>query len=1009
MTLHVAVYSLLEALGVVFLRLLNMSIAAGVVILLVMAIRRLFPHMPKWLRCLLWALPALRLIPLPFSLPNPFSLAPGTDTVYEVRTAASDGGVTVPVLNSGWEAVDNAVNPALERSFAAAAEGAAAVTERARDFSPATFFGLLWAAGCAALLAYLLLSFLRFRRRVRPCVLYEKGVYLTDGVSSPFILGVLRPKIYLPSALPPEHYPAILAHERAHLKRKDHWWKPLGFLLLAVHWFNPLVWLGYALLCRDIEFACDERVIRDADAAAKKAYSEALLICGAPTRAAACPLAFGEVGVKARIQHVLRYRKPAVWIAVTAALAAAVAAFCFLTDRPAAWVSQWNSQYTTGKVYLDPVVSPAKASKYPSRTVILDGDNHLLVQYANGASHDYGKTDIGGEYLWEYVKEYAPAQYRNCEPQKSPEAVSGFPSVTGYATHYVIFRPKGNVFFFAEIAQTPDGYTANSLCRLTRVGQYVGEPLSSRWYVVVPVKGVRYFNVSGDFGNRVTYCDHWNKDNTAMTFDPGERVFLNGLDGMESVGGLTVTAYQSNHIPLYSIAVPPAAGDVYTDGQGWQVVRNDRQIPDNGASAFAVATAFLRAWFTSDAEGRYTRLHQKETVGEEEYERYFDGVRDYVTEAYYETILRNRGYHAYDRFAAEAGLSVAARGIQLETEDDETYTFTVHLSVDNSGANDHASGTLRMKDGKINWMRVEEITLVNRRQDGETPTSHYEDEETTARHDGEWTTAVPPEEFSTAAEVDTAVDADLIDYLHIPPALLPLAEQALQPVGRSTESGGVRVTVTQALHYPTVIGAVVSVEFEPDLLQNRPAGDLWRPDVTLTVSDETADESASSCVVIRQEAERVVYFFRLFRGGTTFAPGMDLTLTINGFAEAQGDFSLSLSRPLTVSWRADHVAETVRAVAFSAADGFTGTAVLTPLSLQIEVSPPFPDGGWVNDILLRDTDNRPIEGLSCQTETGVKGPSLCNVGLTAFLDPDAVGWLWIGGRQMQCRDADRGF
>ena len=172
----------MEILGVVFLRLVNVSIAAGVMILAVALIRRVFPKMPKWLCCLLWALPALRLLPV--SLPNPFSLAPNTETVYEVRTSVYEGSVCVPVLNSGIEAVDNAVNPALERTFVAATQSAEAVTTKVRDFDPSTWFGLLWAFGCAVMLAYLLVSFLRFRRKVRPSVPYEKGVYLTDGVSA---------------------------------------------------------------------------------------------------------------------------------------------------------------------------------------------------------------------------------------------------------------------------------------------------------------------------------------------------------------------------------------------------------------------------------------------------------------------------------------------------------------------------------------------------------------------------------------------------------------------------------------------------------------------------------------------------------------------------------------------------------------------------------------------------------------------------------------------------------
>ena len=988
------IYEIMELLGAVFLRLVNISIAAGVMILAVALIRRVFPKMPKWLCCLLWALPALRLL-LPVSIPNPFSLAPNTETVYEVRTAVPDaGGVSVPVLNSGIEAVDNAVNPALERTFVAATQSAAAVTGTVRDFDPSDWFGLLWAAGCAVMLAYLLVSFLRFRRKVQPCVPYEKGVYLTDGVSAPFILGVLRPRVYLPSALPEVHYPAILAHERAHLKRKDHWWKPLGFLLLAVHWFNPLVWLGYRLLCRDIEFACDEKVIRDADPAAKKAYAEALLTCGAPLKGtAACPLAFGEVGVKARIKRVLRYKKPAVWIAAVALLAASVAAFFFLTDRPFQWEHEWFSEFETGRVYLDSVVSPQKASRESPRTVILDEENHLVIRYANGAAYDYGPADISGEYLWDYVKDYVPAQYRNSRPSKSPEAVSIDPyRGSGYARHFVIFRPRGNVFFFAVIAQTPEGYSAESVCRLTRKGNYVRVERSPRWYLTVPVENAASVVVSGGgLGRGVTRCSH-------LTFTPGERVWLKCLEGRDSVDGLglTFTLYDVYGQPLTgSTADGTSIQSEYGEGVTFSVSRMGQALHNGNADPRDMAAEFLTLWFSPDHNGRYTDTFKRGAeISEQAVRDYLSGIKDYVTDEYYDRIVQNRGYQGYDKMAVEKGWTVTVRSVDLRLNDAGEFDFTVYLYERSNGMGDTAAGTIRFKDGKIDGMLVSDITLgKERRGGGETPTAYFYEEGETARYEEEW---------STVAVEQTAVDADLMDCFHITPSLLPLAEQALQPVNRSVGSGGVRVTVTQALHYAPVVGAVVTVEFEQGLLGDHPAGDLRRPDFTLTTDDGSSDGDMVSCVSIRQETERVSYFFRLFRGkGASFTPGTELKLTLKGFSDAQGDFTMTLPQPLSVSWQISRLVETVRTVDFSSDDGLAGTAVLTPLSLQISLSAPFPDTNWTGDVLLRDEGNRPITGLSCQTRVGTADTVFCNVGLTAFFDPNAIGWLWIDGRQME--------
>ncbi len=306
----------------VFLKVLNMSIAACWLILAVLLLRLLLHKSPKTLTCLLWALVGVRLA-CPFSFESMLSLIPSRETVP--AAIITD---TVPAIDSGISAVDRVVNTVISPSFYPQPESGAT------PLQVFTFVAsVVWLVGIAGMLVYAAVSYLRLRRQVREAAFLRENIWECDCIATPFILGVLRPRILLPTSLPAEDTDYVLAHERAHLGRWDHWWKPLGFLLLAVHWFNPLVWLAYALLCRDIELACDERVVRDMDTDRIKAYSTALLDCSMPRRSlSACPLAFGEVGVKHRIKSVLSYKKPAFWLIVVAVVACVVTAICFLTD-----------------------------------------------------------------------------------------------------------------------------------------------------------------------------------------------------------------------------------------------------------------------------------------------------------------------------------------------------------------------------------------------------------------------------------------------------------------------------------------------------------------------------------------------------------------------------------------------------------------------------------------------------------------------------------------------------
>lgn len=313
----------------IFLRIVELSWQAGVLALVVMAARLVLRRAPKWAICMLWALVAVRLV-LPFSLQSPVSLqaeqSPVTAALYELpqtRTAAAD----VSVLPSAAPAEPlPAVTPAEPVT-------AQPTVQAARPVVTLELLAAVWLAGVVMMLTYMLASYLRIYHRVRTAVRLEDNVYRCVQWGTPFVLGLLRPRIYVPEGMDEADLPQVLAHERCHIRRGDHIVKPLAFLLLAVHWFNPVLWAAYILLGRDMENACDERVLRGLDAPGRAAYSRALVSCAVRERpAAVCPLAFGETAVKERVKNALSYKKPAVWAAVLLVIAAAVIAVCFLTS-----------------------------------------------------------------------------------------------------------------------------------------------------------------------------------------------------------------------------------------------------------------------------------------------------------------------------------------------------------------------------------------------------------------------------------------------------------------------------------------------------------------------------------------------------------------------------------------------------------------------------------------------------------------------------------------------------
>ena len=306
----------------VFLKLVNLSISASWLILAVLVLRVVLKKAPKWVMPLLWGVVALRLVCL-FSIESALSLIPSAETIpSEIVTETRE-----PVLYE-QATLDIVTNPTLP----SAAEVPVGVSRQQAqvDFN---IYSVLWLAGMAALLVHALVSAGKLKRKLATAILLRDNIYESEFVDSPFVFGVVKPNIYLPMHMDEGTAAYVIAHEHAHLARRDHWWKVLSYLVLALHWFNPLVWVAYILFCRDIELACDEKVVKGLDGAARADYSQALLSCAAPKRAvAACPLAFGEGNIKTRVKSALHYKKPAFWVAAAAVLAVVIVAVCFLTN-----------------------------------------------------------------------------------------------------------------------------------------------------------------------------------------------------------------------------------------------------------------------------------------------------------------------------------------------------------------------------------------------------------------------------------------------------------------------------------------------------------------------------------------------------------------------------------------------------------------------------------------------------------------------------------------------------
>lgn len=309
-------------MSLLFTQIFNMSVSASYIVLAVLLLRLALKKAPRWLSLLLWAVVGLRLI-CPFTFESVWSLIPSLGQIHPV--VALDQHAPQYTEYSGLNMLVTRLN---EDLLARPEYDRLMLLQRLIPV-----FAVVWLAGILALTAYSVISCLKVRRNVLTAVRCQDNVYQSENVRSPFVFGLIKPKIYLPFQIGERSMTSVIAHEQAHIQRLDHLWKPLGFFLLTLHWFNPLIWLSYALFCRDLELACDERVIRNLDRDARADYAAALLSSSvSKPKIAACPLAFGEVGVQKRIKSALSYRKPVLWVTAVALAVCLVAAVCFFTE-----------------------------------------------------------------------------------------------------------------------------------------------------------------------------------------------------------------------------------------------------------------------------------------------------------------------------------------------------------------------------------------------------------------------------------------------------------------------------------------------------------------------------------------------------------------------------------------------------------------------------------------------------------------------------------------------------
>ena len=490
----------------IFLKVVNMSISACWIVLAIVLLRIILKKAPKWINCLLWGIAGLRLV-MPFSLESIFSLIPSAEFIpqelvhshssvdvkgTEILNYVGNNPVSVELGISDGSLVFNeitapdcpSINPLLISTYIAS---------------------IVWIVGIIAPLVYTLVNFLRLKQKIGTAVLFCDNIYQGEAVVSPFVLGIIKPKIYLPFNMGEQEMEYVIAHEQAHLRRKDHLWKPLGFLILTLHWFNPMVWLGYILLCRDIELACDEKVVKELNNEQRADYSQALLSCSVNRRmVAACPVAFGEVGVKNRVKSVLNYKKPAFWVIAVAIVLCIVLAFGFLTNPKN--TSVFNSKYETGKCLYSDVVSAEKETKTNNVVYSITAYGVVFRTFEDGTTEELGElteTDFTADAL----KETLNKQGEKIDLGKTKNAYE----ILNEDGKYVVFQKSNGTVYLVSFFS--DGNIMN-VFKLKRTGDYeeVIPHIENEYTTII---SYATFDVDGDGKD----------ENCALTYGPTSGLF----------------------------------------------------------------------------------------------------------------------------------------------------------------------------------------------------------------------------------------------------------------------------------------------------------------------------------------------------------------------------------------------------------------------------------------------------------------------------------------------------
>lgn len=430
-------------LTTLFIKIFNLSLSAGWIVLFVVLLRLLLRKAPKWINGLWWLLVGVRLV-FPFSIESIFSLIPSFEVVSPDIIYSQ-----TPSISTGIPALNTVVNPIISESFAPSFENSVNPLQLV-----AIIGSYLWLIGLAVMLVYTVVCYVVLRRKMRTAVKSEGNIFESENVDSPFILGIIKPKIYLPFGLSYENRSYIISHERAHLKRKDHLIKPIAFLILSVYWFNPLMWLSYVLLCRDIELACDEKAVKDLQHEERKEYSLALLNNSAHRRMiAACPLAFGEVGVKQRIKSVMNYKKPAFWVIVVALVLSIVATVCLLTNPVSADEIKEGYYLEKDTVYSERVTDYVTENMYG----VGFAETPYLYVIENGITMDVGelqKSDLDNERLKSFIFMYEAPELEKITAAYVVRNWDSESQIENCTLHYLVKTENDQYYMIKAFAPT---------------------------------------------------------------------------------------------------------------------------------------------------------------------------------------------------------------------------------------------------------------------------------------------------------------------------------------------------------------------------------------------------------------------------------------------------------------------------------------------------------------------------------------------------------------------------